>query len=50
MNFEEHERKSLDCFEQTIGRYMDLNASANEEPVKNTEEKIYNVLERLESS
>lgn len=29
MDFEECDRKSLDYFEQMIGRNMDLNASAN---------------------
>lgn len=32
MNFEEHDRESLACFEQAIGRNMDLNASGNQEP------------------
>lgn len=29
MNFEECDRKSLDRFEQVVGRNMDLNTSAN---------------------
>lgn len=32
MNFEEHDRESLACFEQVIGRNMGLNVSANQEP------------------
>lgn len=26
-DFEEHDKKSCDCFEQTVSRYVDVNAS-----------------------
>lgn len=32
MNFEEHDLKSPDCFEQTIRRYMDFNDFASKDP------------------
>ena len=31
MNFEEHDRKSPDCSEQTVGKNMELNDSASKD-------------------
>ena len=46
MNFKEHDRKSLDCFEQTIIRNMDFNVSANYESEgseKHSRENLYSL-------
>lgn len=43
---EEHERKSLDSFEQTVSKKMDFNDSAHKDSEgRNTVEKTYIVLE-----